>query len=47
MLILVCNVGSTSLKYKLFNMPSTDILVESKVERVGSDKAIFHYKNHA
>ena len=46
MLILVCNVGSTSLKYKLFNMPSTDILVESKVERVGSDKAIFHYKNN-
>ena len=46
MLILVCNVGSTSLKYKLFNMPSTDILVEAKTERVGRDDAIFSYTNH-
>lgn len=46
MLILVCNVGSTSLKYKLFNMPSTDILVEGKTERVGRDDAIFTYQNH-
>ncbi len=45
MLILVCNVGSTSLKYKLFNMPSTDILVEAKTERVGRDDAIFSYRN--
>ena len=46
MLILVCNVGSTSLKYKLFNMPSTDILVEAKTERVGRDDAIFSFTNH-
>ncbi len=46
MLILVCNVGSTSLKYKLFNMPSTEILVEAKTERVGRDDAIFSYTNH-
>ena len=46
MLILVCNVGSTSLKYKLFNMPSTEILVEAKTERVGRDDAIFSYVNH-
>ncbi len=46
MLILVCNVGSTSLKYKLFNMPSTDILVEAKTERVGRDDAIFSYRNN-
>ena len=46
MLILVCNVGSTSLKYKLFNMPCTDILVEAKTERVGRDDAIFSYTNH-
>lgn len=45
MLILVCNVGSTSLKYKLFNMPSTDILAEGKVERVGRTDAIFSYYN--
>ncbi|MDF2572586.1 MAG: acetate kinase [Sporomusa sp.] len=47
MLILVCNVGSTSLKYKLFNMPDTSIMVEGKIERVGSrDSAIFSYQNH-
>ena len=46
MLILVCNVGSTSLKYKLFNMPSTDILLEAKTERVGHSNAIFSYTNH-
>lgn len=46
MLILVCNAGSTSLKYKLFNMPDTGILVEGKTERVGRDDAIFSYKNN-
>ena len=46
MLILVCNVGSTSLKYKLFNMPSTEILVEAKTERVGRGDAIFSYRNN-
>jgi len=46
MLILVCNAGSTSLKYKLFDMPSDEILVEGKTERVGRDDAIFSYKNH-
>ena len=46
MLILVCNVGSTSLKYKLFNMPSTVILVEGKTERVGREDAIFSYQNN-
>lgn len=47
MLILVCNVGSTSLKYKLFNMPSPEILAEGRVERVGRDDAIFSYKNNS
>lgn len=46
MLILVCNVGSTSLKYKLFNMPCTDILIEAKTERVGREDAIFSYRNN-
>ena len=45
--ILVCNVGSTSLKFKLYNMPSAEPLAEGKIERVGSrDDAIFHYRNH-
>ena len=47
MLVLVCNVGSTSLKYKLFDMPSPTILVEAKIERVGSlGNGIYSYKNY-
>jgi acetate kinase len=47
MKILVGNVGSTSLKFKLFDMPVETLLCEGKVERVGSHtEAIFYYKNH-
>ena len=45
MLILVCNVGSTSLKYKLFRMPEETVLAEAKTERVGRKDAIFSYSN--
>lgn len=46
MLILVCNAGSTSLKYKLFRMPSDSIIIEGGVEYVGSkDKGVYHYRN--
>ena len=38
MKILVCNVGSTSLKFKLLAMPAGTVLVEAKIERVGSEK---------
>ena len=45
MKLLVCNAGSTSLKFKLFVMPGDQVLAEGKVERVGStDSAIFHFK---
>lgn len=45
MKLLVCNAGSTSLKFKLFIMPGDEVLAEGKVERVGStDSAIFHFK---
>ena len=43
MKILICNAGSTSLKFKLWDMPALSVLAEGKVERVGSDSAIFHY----
>ena len=43
MKILVSNVGSTSLKFKLFEMPEEKVLCTGKVERVGSDDAIFGY----
>lgn len=43
MKILICNVGSTSLKFKLWEMPQHDVSAEGRVERVGSDNAIFQY----
>ena len=46
MKVLVSNVGSTSLKFKLFEMPAEAVLCEGKVERVGSTAdAIFTYRN--
>lgn len=45
MKILICNAGSTSLKFKLWNMPALNILAEGRVERVGSTDAVFHYLN--
>ena len=44
MKILICNAGSTSLKFKLWEMPGHGVLAEGKVERVGSDSAIYHYQ---
>ncbi len=44
MKLLVCNAGSTSLKFKIFIMPGERILAEGRVERVGSrDQAVFHF----
>lgn len=46
MKILVCNVGSTSLKFKLYEMPECSVIADGKVERVGSNyDAIFSYRN--
>lgn len=47
MKILICNAGSTSLKFKLWEMPDLTVLADGKVERVGSRDAIFHYKSAA
>ncbi len=47
MKILVCNVGSTSLKFKLYDMPDCIVLAQGWTERVGSDHdAIFGYRNN-
>lgn len=46
MKVLVCNAGSTSLKFKLYEMPECGLLATGKVERVGSaGDAIFGYCN--
>ncbi len=45
MKILVSNVGSTSLKFKLYDMPEERPLCHATVERVGdSENAIFEYR---
>jgi acetate kinase len=38
--ILIVNVGSTSLKYKLFIFPEETIIAQGKIERIGSSDAI-------
>jgi acetate kinase len=37
--ILVANLGSTSFKYRLFNMADERVLARGGVERIGSDKS--------
>ncbi len=47
MKILICNVGSTSLKYQLFNMEQGEmVLASGGAERVGTTKSEFYWKNH-
>jgi len=45
--ILICNVGSTSLKYQLFDMDNHEqVLAAGGAERVGTDKSLFYHKNN-
>ena len=44
--ILICNVGSTSLKYQLFDMEASEkVLAAGGAERVGAAKSLFYHKN--
>jgi len=44
--ILICNVGSTSLKYQLFDMDNGEtVLAAGGAERVGAAKSLFYHKN--
>ena len=44
--ILICNVGSTSLKYQLFDMDNNEkVLASGGAERVGAAKSLFYHKN--
>lgn len=45
MRILICNAGSTSLKFRLLDMPALTALADGRVERVGSEDAIFHFNS--
>ena len=45
--ILICNVGSTSLKYQLFDMNhGENVLCAGGAERVGTAKSLFYHKNN-
>ena len=45
--ILICNVGSTSLKYQLFDMDNKEkVLCAGGAERVGAEKSLFYHKNN-
>ena len=45
--ILICNVGSTSLKYQLFRMDEDEtVLASGGAERVGAPKSSFYHKNY-
>ena len=44
--ILICNVGSTSLKYQLFDMDNGEaVLAAGGAERVGAAKGLFYHKD--
>ncbi len=45
--ILICNVGSTSLKYQLFDMNAGEkVLASGGAERVGAQKSSFYHNNN-
>ena len=45
--ILICNVGSTSLKYQLFDMRAGEkVLAAGGAERVGQAKSLFYHKGN-
>jgi acetate kinase len=44
MKILVANVGSTSLKYKLFEITDESVLAEGRIERIGDRESPFEHR---
>ena len=45
MKILVCNVGSTSIKYRLLDMDDEKSLAWGRMERVGSDSSLYSHED--
>lgn len=43
MKVLIINVGSTSLKYKLYEMPEENILSAGRIEGIGQPRSEFRY----
>ena len=42
MKILVANLGSTSFKYKIFDMPSAQVLAQGAMDRIGDSGESLH-----
>ncbi len=45
MKILVINSGSSSIKYKLFDMQGMESLADGVIERIGTDSSILHHED--
>ncbi len=45
MKVFVINTGSSSIKYKLFEMPSTEVLCSGLVDRIGKEDSFITYKH--
>ena len=45
MIVIVVNVGSTSLKFKLFEMDNETILAEGKIEGISKEKSEFKFSS--
>ncbi|TDQ31070.1 acetate/propionate family kinase [Zeaxanthinibacter enoshimensis] len=45
MKILILNSGSSSIKYKLMQMPTETVICEGLIERIGSADAVFRYSS--
>ena len=45
MKILVINAGSSSFKFKLFNMADESVLASGAIDRIGSENSIISYSN--
>lgn len=44
MKILVSNLGSTTFKYKIFDMPSAQVLARGSMERIGDESSVHKYQ---
>ena len=47
MKVIVCNIGSSSLKFQLLDMESEQRIARGSIERVGSESAAVQFWVHA
>ena len=45
MKVFVLNCGSSSVKYKLFDMTDESVLADGKVERIGQENAVVTHQS--